>query len=210
MASWYKNVIYDYLRNKWLLILFVLIFFCAGIFSGAVATKMLSIDQAEHLSAYFNGFLEKVTSVQSDQQFYLRYSVLNNFYVMLAIGVLGLTIVGIPFILVALFSRGFILGFTVGFLVREKAVKGFLFALISVLPHNLLAIPAVLIGSVTALSFSLFLIKRRFMSGKIPYAASIGGYAAIMLLLCVVTGLAGLVETYVTPVIIRSAASYMI
>lgn len=209
MKFWLRQVIREYFKQKWLLFLFVTIFFCVGIFFGATAAKTISMDRADQLSGYFNSFLEKVSTTPVSEQIYFRHNVLNNLYIMIAMYVLGLTVIGIPLVLVAVFSRGFILGFTVGFLVREKAFKGFLFALISILPHNIFVIPAVILGGVTALSFSGLLLKRRFNTQNQPLTSHLGIYTAFMLVLCLSTTAAGFVETYLTPALIKTAASYI-
>ncbi len=210
MRFWLKQAAIEYFKQKWFLFLFVTVFFCTGIFFGATAAKTISADQADHLSGYLNGFLEKVAATPVGEQIYFRHNVLNNLYIMLAMYILGLTVIGIPLVLVAVFSRGFILGFTVGFLVREKAFKGFVFALISVLPHNILVIPAVILGGVTALSFSALLIKRRFGTQQsTAITAGLGVYTAIMTALCLLTSMGGLVETYITPVFIKTAAAWV-
>ncbi|PKM80110.1 MAG: stage II sporulation protein M [Firmicutes bacterium HGW-Firmicutes-14] len=210
MRFWVKQVVKEYLKQKWYLILFVTVFLCMGVFFGATAAKVISTDQADHLSAYLHGFLDKVSSTPVSEQSYLRQTVFNNLYILIAIYVLGLTVVGIPAVLAAVFTRGFILGFTIGFLVREMAFKGFLFALVSILPHNILVIPAVIAGGVAALSFSGLMVKRRFRSGNASITGYLGIYTAAMIILCLVTGAAGLVETYITPVFIKTAATYII
>lgn len=209
MHFWLKQVAGEYLRHKWFLVLFVTIFLCMGVFFGATAAKNISIDQADHLSVYFDGFLEKVSTTPVSEQVYFRHNVLNNLYIMIIIYILGLTVIGFPGVLAAVFTKGFILGFTVGFLVREKAVKGLIFALISVLPHNVLIVPAIIAGSVAALSFSGLLIKRRFQSKNMSLARELGMYTTVMMVLCLITGLAGLVETYVTPIVIKTTAGYI-
>lgn len=209
MRFWIRQVLFEYFRHKWLLLLFVTVFFCMGIFFGAVAVKTISVDQADHLGGYLNGFLEKVSSTPISEQLFFRQNVLSNLYIMFAIFVLGLTIIGIPLVLVTVFSKGFILGFTVGFLVREKALRGLAFALLSVLPQNLIIIPAVIFGSVTALSFSALLIKRRFKAHNTAIANQLGIYTAVMVFLSLLTCAGGIIETYVTPTMIRTAATYI-
>lgn len=209
MRFWLKQVIYDYFKQKWFLLLFLTVFFGVGLFFGATAAKIISIDQADHLSGYLNSFLEKVGSTPIGEQVYFKQNLLNNLYILLAMYILGLTVIGIPLVLVAIFSKGFVLGFTIGFLVREKAYKGFAFALVSVMPHNLLIIPVIIVGGVTALSFSALLIKRRFAVSKIPLSGHFGLYTAIMFILGLVTTGAGFVETYVTPVLIKTAANWI-
>ncbi len=209
MLVWLRQAGCEYFKRKWFIYLFVTILFCMGIFFGATAAKVINADQAGQLSVYLDAFLEKVSSERVSEQLFPRHNVLSNLYIMIAMYILGLTVIGIPLVLAAVFTRGFILGFTVGFLVREKAFRGFIFAAISVLPHNVLIIPAVIIGGVTALSFSALLVRRRFTAKNIPIRNHFGVYTAAMLALCLITGAAGLVETYVTPVFIKKAAMYI-
>ncbi len=210
MRFWVRQVLVDYITGKWYLFLFITVFLFAGIFFGAAVVGQISTDQADHLSAYFNSFLEHVTTSSVSEQLFFRQNIFNSLYIIIAMYILGLTVIGIPLVLVAVFAKGFVIGFTIGFLVREKALKGFVFALISVLPHNLLVIPAVIVGGVAALSFSALLLRRRFQPRTTTGIRSyLGAYTALMLVLCVITGAAGLLETYVTPVFIKSVATYI-
>jgi stage II sporulation protein M len=209
MRFWLKQVLAEYLKHRWFIVLFVIMFFCMGIFFGATAAKVISIDQADHLTGYFNSFLDKVATTPVSEQMYFRHSVMNNLYIMLAIYALGLTVIGIPLVLVAVFTRGFILGFTIGFLVRAKAVKGLIFAFVSVLPHNILVIPAVIAGGVISLSYSAMIVKTKFFANNSSVVGRFGIYTALMSILCLATVVAGFVEAYVTPVFIKTAAAWV-
>lgn len=209
MRFWLKHVIAEYLKYRWFIVLFVLMFFCMGMFFGATAARAIGTDQADHLAGYFNSFLDKVTTTPVSEQMYFRHSVLSNLYIMLGIYVLGLTVVGIPLILVAVFIRGFILGFTIGFLVREKAVKGLMFAFVSVLPHNILVIPAVIAGGVIALSYSAVILKSKLLSRSSSTGTRFGLYTAAMAVLCLATAAAGFIEAYITPLFIKTAATWI-
>lgn len=209
MHFWLKQVLGEYLKYRWFVVLFVIIFFCMGMFFGATAARTIAQDQADHLAGYFNSFLDKVTTTPVSEQMYFRHSVMTNLYIMIGIYILGLTVIGIPLVLVAVFTRGFILGFTIGFLVREKAVKGLIFAFVSVLPHNILVIPAVIAGGVIALSYSAAILKSKLLQPRSSTGARFGVYTAAMTVLCLVTAAAGFVETYVTPVFIKTAAAWI-
>lgn len=209
MRFWVKQVLAEYLRHRWFIAVFVIMFFCMGIFFGATAARTISIDQSNYLAGYFNSFLDKVTTTPVSEQMYFRHSVMTNLYIMLGIYGLGLTVIGIPLVLVAVFTRGFILGFTIGFLVREKAVKGLIFAFISVLPHNILVIPAVIAGGVISLSYSAMMVKRKIFAHNSSSGGQFGLYTAVMSILCLAAAIAGFVEAYVTPVIIKTAAAWI-
>ncbi|WP_418792403.1 stage II sporulation protein M [Phosphitispora sp. TUW77] len=210
MRFWVRQVSVEYLKSKWHLFLFVTVFLLVGIYFGAAAVGEINADQTDHLSEYLNSFLNQVTSSTVSEQLFFRHNILYSIYIIVAIYILGLTVIGIPLVLVTVFTKGFMIGFTIGFLVQEKAFKGFMFALISVLPHNLLVLPAVIVGGVAALSFSAMLIKRRFQSRLTSgIRGYFGAYTILMLVLCVITGAAGILETYVTPVFIKSVANYI-
>ncbi|SMB98545.1 stage II sporulation protein M [Thermanaeromonas toyohensis ToBE] len=114
---------------------------------------------------------------------------------------LGLTVIGAPFVLVTIFSKGFILGFTVAFLVQEKALAGVILALVSVLPPNLLRLPALFWSGILSLSFSLGLWKGR-ASGS-SFARQLIAYSLAMVALAIMSTLGGLVEAYLIPPVIR-------
>lgn len=62
--------------------------------------------------------------------------------------VLGLTVIGAPLVLGIVFLRGFVLGFTVGFLIQETSLNGLILAAAAVLPpHNVVAVPAIMIAA---------------------------------------------------------------
>ncbi len=68
--------------------------------------------------------------------------------------VLGLTVIGAPLVLGIVFLRGFVLGFTVGFLIQETSLNGLILAAAAVLPpHNVVAVPAIMIAAGGCTSF---------------------------------------------------------
>ena len=64
------------------------------------------------------------------------------------------------------FSKGVLIGFTVGYLVGQYSWKGLLFALVSIAPQNLLIIPVLMMCSVAAITFSLYIIRDRFIMNR--------------------------------------------
>lgn len=79
------------------------------------------------------------------------------------IWLLGISIIGLPLIFILLFLKGVVVGFTVGFLVSQHGWNGLLLAFVSVLPQNLIIIPAFLVMTTVAASFSLRMIRHQFI-----------------------------------------------
>lgn len=67
--------------------------------------------------------------------------------------------IGLPIILLLLFLKGMVIGFTIGFFVQQMGWKGFLLSFVSVLPQNLIIIPIFIVVAVISVSFALQLIK---------------------------------------------------
>ena len=81
----------------------------------------------------------------------------HNIKYMGVIWILGISIIGLPVMLILLFLKGMVIGFTVGFLVNQMGWSGFLLSFVSVLPQNIFIIPVFL--SVMQLLLCHFLLK---------------------------------------------------
>lgn len=139
--------------NRWQYIIITTIFIVAVIM-GNYRVESLEGGVKNHLTGLIDTYLnEGGTGALTGQQL-LGGAFLNQARTAGAIWFLGLTIIGFPLILAVVFYRGFSLGFTVGFLIHQKAGAGVLISILSLLPQNLVYIPAVLIWSVISLNFS--------------------------------------------------------
>jgi stage II sporulation protein M len=94
------------------------------------------------------------------------------------------------------------LGFTVGFLVQEKAGQGLLLALVAVLPQNLFYVPGLLGAGALALYFTMSLFKS---SRETPVFMRILLYTLIFVALTLLVLAGTWVEAYLVPGIMRLA-----
>ena len=198
-----RDVIIQYIRDHSGYYLTVIALFLTGVVVGALVLKTLPELHVQELTDYFYYYLADYNRVSLSQDLILRDSITLNLKYIFLIWILGASIIGFPLILLLLFLRGFILGFTVGFLVEQIALKGVLFAVTSILPHNIIIIPGILIAGVTGLGYSLSIIKLRVK--KKPYHLSqlFFNYSTVILFTGTIIMAAGLIEAYITPVFMR-------
>lgn len=176
------------------------LFFAIGIVSGSYTVKALSDPQKSELINYLKGFFQLLKNIDIDNNKLLIQSLFNNLKLIIPIWLLGLTIIGIPFILFILGFRGFILGFTLGFLIDELSSKGVLFIILTILPHNLFHVPGLIGIGVFAISFSSFLLKNRIKKQNIINKKNqIGTYTTIILIISLLLVLGSIIEAYITP-----------
>lgn len=209
MVNPVQSVIYKHFKTNWFLYMVIVAFFIAGVTVGAYGLKYLSPDQTTDLSNYVDGFLSQLNSENMSNEIYVYGVIKESLLFTAVLYFLGLTIIGFPIILGLIFIKGFKLGFAVGFLVQEKAFKGIIFALLSILPQNLLYIPVVIIAGVTSISFSFLLLKALLFSRKMPLPGYFLRYSAFMVILAIVLVGAGFLEAYVTPVFMKAIVRYI-
>jgi stage II sporulation protein M len=213
MLGYFRQNMVDYLRANVVSYFFITLILIIGVVVGAFAVKTLPEDQKSELVNYLSVLFQQLNTTNGYQpaDSYSVFSalVINNIKTIGLIWLLGFTIIGIPFVLFIVFTRGFVIGFTVGFLVDEYIAKGLIFALASVLPHNFIAIPALLVTGVSATSFSFALVKRR-MKVKTNLLYESIAYSTICFLMLVLMIVAAGVEAYVSPVFMKLVAGLLI
>ncbi|SDF25161.1 stage II sporulation protein M [Sporolituus thermophilus] len=212
MTSHIRQNLGEYLRANIVAYFFVTLIFVIGVVIGALAVKTLPEEQKTELLGYLRIFFQGLSrGTEGIQEQGLLYSVmLNNAKTIGLIWLLSFTVIGIPFVLFIIFTRGFVIGFAVGFLVNEYVVQGLLFALVSVLPHNFFAVPAVVVTGVSAVSFSLALVRRRRHSrgGSLFYQAM--GHTVLCAAMLVLMLIASLTEIYISPVFMKLVVSVLV
>lgn len=187
------------------LYVFVAVLFLVGVIFGALMVNALSLEQRQDLEGYLGNFFVTVHHGTSGGETgaYWDIAMLHLKWIGL-IWILGLSVIGLPGILVLDFMKGVLIGFTVGYLVGQYSWKGLLFALVSVAPHNLFVIPILLVCSVAAMTFSIYIIRNRLLMQRAP--AGQRPFASYLLLTLVMAGLllgVASFETWVTPAMMR-------
>jgi stage II sporulation protein M len=205
-----RNIV-EYFRANIVAYFFMILIFIIGIVIGAMAVRTLPDEQKVELVGYLQVFLQGLVEQPvkiSDTSLLLANVIGNNTKIIAIMWLLGFTIVGIPFVLFLVCLRGFVIGFTVGFLVNEYVMKGLLFAIVAVLPHNFLAIPAILATGVAATTFSLMLVKRKPKTKDSLFYNSIA-YSVLCLAMLIVMLAAAFIEVYVSPVFMKTIAQFI-
>ncbi|MGF7050345.1 stage II sporulation protein M [Paenibacillus sp. DS2015] len=199
-------------KDQTTLYIFVAVLFLVGVIFGALMVNALSLEQQQDLARYLGNYFVTVDQGNSTsvQDTYWSIAGLHLKWVGL-IWICGLSVIGLPGILVLDFLKGVLIGFTVGYLVGQFSWKGLLFALVSVAPHNLLVIPVLLICSVSAITFSLHIIKNRVLmhhnnNFKRPFVS----YVVLTLVMAVLMLGISSFETWVTPAMMRWVTPFMI
>ncbi|MFC5732887.1 stage II sporulation protein M [Cytobacillus gottheilii] len=202
----YQNVAATHFREHSSIYLFVIVLFFMGVIFGAIVVNSLSFTQKEDLFYYLSQFFGQVSAEEvATSNDLFKQSLLHNAKYIGLIWLLGISIIGLPVILVMLFIKGMVVGFTVGFLVNQMAWDGFLLSFVSILPQNLVIIPVFIIAATLAVAFSLKMIKKQFMKRMgDPMLPLFGRYAASFAIALVFIAAAAGVEAFISPPLMKS------
>jgi len=195
------------IKDKLILYVFVSVLFAVGLVFGALLVNALTLDQQQDLAGDVQQFAQRIQSgmlPDAAQSFWDR-ALFNAKWIFL-IWVLGLTVVGMPLVLALDFLKGVLVGFAVGTLVSQHEWKGLLFSLVSVAPANLIIVPALLIASVSAVSFSIYVVKNRLLGRYGSMSQSFISHTSTGVFMILIAVGAALVDSFLTPVLLKWAA----
>lgn len=193
-----KSRIKQHLRkNNWHYILLTLIL-VLGIFLGYQKVYILTDDVRSHLLELINNYLlgGYKGDYSGNQIFISAY--IQQLKSITLIWFLGLTVIGIPLILGVIFFRGFSLGFTIGFLVKEKGSAGVIISILSILPQNILYLPLIIAWGLIAINFSFYIVKGREV-GNLPLTKGLIKYLLLLAVFSVLVLIGVLIEAYLSP-----------
>lgn len=205
----YQNAAANHFREHSSIYLFIIVLFLMGVIFGAIVVNSLSFNQKEDLFYYLSQFFDQVSDgkVADANDLFIQSFFHNSKFIGL-IWVLGISIIGLPVILILLFIKGLVIGFTVGFLVNQMGWKGFILSFVSVLPQNLIIIPIFIITATLSVSFSLKMIRRQFLKKSQPACnAVIWPICTCIFAAVVLISAAAGIEAYISPVLMKAIVS---
>ncbi|GAA0177202.1 stage II sporulation protein M [Clostridium sediminicola] len=192
------------IKESLLLYIITLLCICTGIVLGIYAVKYMGKYEKTELLNYLNNFLVSVDKTKVNNIEVLVQAIKNNLPVIIAIWFLGLTMVGMPIILIIDTFKGFSLGFSISFLMKELGGKGIGITLLSIIPQNIIYIPLIILSSVFAMEFSLNLLnKDSYKNVKESIFVTIVSYSSMYILIIIVMFIGFFIEAFIIPNVVK-------
>ena len=205
----YQSDAASYFREHSSIFLFIVVLFLMGVIFGAIVVNSMSITQKEDLFYYLSQFFGQVSGdkIAEDNDLFLQSFFHNSKFIGL-MWILGISIIGLPVILILLFIKGMVVGFTVGFLVSQMGWQGFMLAFVSILPQNLIIIPVFILMAALSVIFSLRMIKKQFMKKYAqPIIPFFKRYIFALLVAVIFISAASGIEAYLSPWLMKTVIS---
>lgn len=190
-------------QNFWLYVISLLCIL-TGIVLGIYTVKYMGINEKSDLINYFTSFTQNILRGDFKYKTIFMDVLKNNISLIFAMWFLGLTMVGIPVILVIDVIKGFTLGFSISFVINGLGTKGLAVVLVGVLPQNIIYIPCVLVASVIAMEFSLSILRDKINKQRLNSIwIKITSYSFVFIITSAFMCTGFLFETYITPSLVK-------
>lgn len=147
----------EHIRQNWIIYFSLVSVYLAGIVLGSVGVGALGSLETDQLGKFLDNLLLNQPSALDTR--FLEILARDTLIMMVGIWLLGLTVIGTPLIYLIVLTRGFILGFTVSFIIEIKGALGIALVLLTVFLPALAAIPLLLLGAGLATIFSILLLR---------------------------------------------------
>lgn len=207
-----QSVIGEHISKNRNAYLFLLMAFILGVSAGAFTVNGLSIMQRDELTNYFQGFIQLLNNQNIESSELFTTACMENLKLIGLLWILGVTIIGIPFIFIIMSVKGFIAGFSSGFIINVLGLKGLLFTTFALLPKEIIIVPCLIAIGVNGINFSLRIAKNKTGHDNLKESlkTSFVSYCFVTAFFsCII--LAGIIlDAYITPVMIRIIAPAII
>ncbi|WP_028963073.1 stage II sporulation protein M [Sulfobacillus thermosulfidooxidans] len=199
MVTAHPATIWDeYLRHYWTPVYIATAAFAVGVLFGVLAIGTLTPADIFSLETYLRHFVDLETTSPTYHGVF-QPALTNNLKILGLLYILGVSVAGMPLVVVALFFRGFVVGFSAAFMISSLHWQGIVLTLITIVLQNVFIVPALIIVGGVALGFSWQLIATRSPAAKHSLAQRFGAFTTLVLAMGLVMVVGTFLEAYGAP-----------
>lgn len=189
------------LKKKYVFLLVIIII---GTIAGIMFSNVLSDSDEKivmlKITDYFNNLKD---DVKIDYFNNLLNSLKNNYIYLIFIWVFGLSIIGLILNNFILFFKSFIMGFIIGSIINIYLYNGIILSILYVFPALIINIMVYGILVYYANNISIKLFDLIFLKKDIKINAYVKRYSKLLLVCSIIIFISSILETYLTPFLIK-------
>lgn len=191
----------EIILKKKVILIGVFIVLVLGLLFGSIYITILSNndkkDLLENVSLYFNNY--KGISFQ-DKLNIFKESFIKNIIYFLLIWVLGVSIIGFPIILIMIFYKSFLLGFSISSIFAKYRVGGVYRILLYVFPSKIILLLLAVFLGVFSINLSNKLANSLVKKKSFNFNAYMGKYFLLLLICILACTITSLIDAFIIPI----------
>lgn len=202
MKKYLDKLIRNIRINKNLFI-FLLIIVIIGVTTGALFTAIISTSDKELVVSYLNDFFTNIKEGKLVYDNSLINALILTVGLAVAIWLLGVSVIGFVVVIIILFMKAFVLGFSVGSIIATFKLKGILMAFIYCFPHLVINILIFMLVSAFALIMSFKIINSITSKKPLDFKHYMSRYFIVLVFSVIILFFTSLYEIYALPKVIN-------
>lgn len=205
-----KEIIKSYVKRNFLNICILTLFLFIGLILGVVYINNIDVENKNDILSLVDSitkFIREKKEYNISEKFeILKNTFFRNIIIILILGFVSSSIIGIPLIFLIILFKGFSVGCAMSSVIASIGVKsGIIFICSSMLIHNIINISGMYIVALSGISLYKLLLKNREESIRFMILKHMV-FLIIAIIMCI---LASLVETFFSNYLIFALKSYI-
>lgn len=188
--------------NKRMLVFLFTLLFMAVLFGSFFATKLSTNDLEEIKSSLDTFFsMTKQNKLNPLTAFFQSFGA--NMMFTIVIWILGISVIGAPLMIVLFFMKAFTLGFTIASMIKIYHLKGLLYSLIYIFPHQVINLLVFIFFIMFSMSLSITLFQALLKKKTVDFSKVMNRYVFILAITIGILIITSLLEIYLMPFLFR-------
>lgn len=187
------------------ILIFILITFFLGLILGSLFINFITEDDKKLLIEQLELFLSNVKNLKKDVFGIKVFSgeILNNGFQLFIIFVLGISMIGLPVVIIIMFFKGFMLGTTLATIILKYQFKGIIGSFLYVFPCYIFNIIIYIFISFFAVHASIKFLKALFKKDNLNFKSFFGRYLLSFIISMFLMIIVCLLDAYLTPGLLK-------
>ena len=181
-------------------LIFIIIICFIGLLTGSLFMTVLSYNDKLLIKDTLSSF---ISNIETNNINNLRDNIIVNLVSILSIWILGISIIGIPIVIMFIFFKSFIFSFSIASFIANFKFKGLILSLIYNFPHNFIILLIFIYLSVYSIKSSIIILCSVLGRKNLNFKVLMNKYLLILVITVVITIMMNLFEYFVTPRLLK-------
>lgn len=177
--------------------------FIIGITTGSIFIMVINANDKRLIVEHITNFFENVNSSNYSYLDSLKNILSLNYFYVIVIWILGLSILGILVNMFLTYLKGFIIGFTTSSLIITYGFKSILAVILYIIPHTLINSLVIIVLTIYSITFSRYLLIQIFQKKDMKTKNFMKKYLIILLIAISLTLVSSISEVYLFPFLLK-------
>lgn len=173
-----------------------------GVIAGSFFLTFIEKSDQTLVKEYVTSFTESIKSGNLNYLDAFKNTFLSNLGYSITIFILGISIIGIPIIVLLYFVKSFMIGFSISAFVFVYGIKGTILSIFYMIPHfiNFIFYTILLIY---AIKISILLIQALFGKAEVNLKKPVSNYLTYYIIVLIILVITSIMESFLVPILLK-------